>query len=84
MTIDESEFETIAEQWLQRLCRVIEEASDDIDVELHGGVLTAELEDGRTFVLNKHTAAIVVVVAAERRSPFQPCRWKLAGNPRRT
>ena len=54
MTIDESGFETLAEQWLERLSRALEAASDDIDVELLGGVLTAELEDGRTFVLNKH------------------------------
>ena len=54
MTIDESGFDTLAEQWLERLSRALEEASDDIDVELLGGVLTAELADGRTFVLNKH------------------------------
>ena len=54
MTVSESDFETATERCLQRLCRAIEEASDDIDVELQGGVLTAELEDGRTFVLNRH------------------------------
>ncbi len=54
MTIDESEFETLAEDVLQRVCRALEDASDDIDVELQEGVLTAELEDGRTFVLNRH------------------------------
>ena len=54
MTIDETEFETLAESMLQRVCRAIEDASDDIDVDLHGGVLTVELEDGRIFMLNKH------------------------------
>ena len=54
MTIDETEFETLAEDVLQRACRAIEDASEDIDVDLQGGILTVELEDGRVFMLNKH------------------------------
>tara|TARA_B100000686_G_C16683549_1_gene913354 strand:+ start:327 stop:650 length:324 start_codon:yes stop_codon:yes gene_type:complete len=54
MTIDETEFETLAEEVLQRVCRAIEDVSDDVDVDLQGGVLTVELEDGRIFLLNKH------------------------------
>ena len=54
MTTDESQFETLAEAWLRRAGQAIEDASEDVDVELQGGVLTAELDDGRAFLLNKH------------------------------
>ncbi|MDA0261290.1 MAG: iron donor protein CyaY [Proteobacteria bacterium] len=54
MTLDEGHFETLAEEVLQRFSMALEAASDDIDVELQASVLTVELEDGRTFVLNKH------------------------------
>ena len=52
--MDERQFETLAEDLLQRVTTALENASDDIDVEMNSGVLTVELEDGRTFVLNKH------------------------------
>ena len=52
--MDERQFETLAEDLLQRVTTALEDASDDIDVEMNNGVLTVELEDGRTFVLNKH------------------------------
>jgi frataxin len=54
MTLDEQQFESLAGNFLARVTAAVEDASDDIDVELQGGVLTIELEDGRTFVLNKH------------------------------
>ena len=53
-TLDERQFEVLAEDLLQRVTTALEDASDDIDVDLLSGVLTVELEDGRTFVLNKH------------------------------
>ena len=54
MTLDEQRFEILAKDMLERVTAAVEDASDDIDVELQSGVLTIELEDGRTFVLNKH------------------------------
>ncbi len=53
--MDDSAFESLAEATLERLQAQIEEALEDVDVELRGGILTLELEDGRQYVINKHT-----------------------------
>jgi len=53
--MDDSAFESLAEATLQRLAAQIEAALDDVDVELRGGILTLELDDGRQYVINKHT-----------------------------
>lgn len=52
--MDERQFEIRAQDLLQQVTRALEDASDDIDIEMNSGVLTVELEDGRTFVVNKH------------------------------
>ena len=53
--MDEREFETLADRMLSALQARLEELiGDDADVDLRGGILTIELEDGRQFVLNKH------------------------------
>jgi frataxin len=52
--MDDSAFESLAEQTLARLQAQIEAALDEADVELRGGILTLELEDGRQYVINKH------------------------------
>lgn len=52
--MDDSRFESLAEATLARLQAQIEAALDDVDVELRGGILTLELEDGRQYVINKH------------------------------
>lgn len=53
--MDERAFETMAAETLKRLAERLEAAlADDLDVELRGGILTLELEDGRQFVVNKH------------------------------
>jgi frataxin len=55
MSLDDSSFETLAEQAMQAFADKIEEvASDEADVDLEGGILTVELEEGGTFLLNKH------------------------------
>jgi iron-sulfur cluster assembly protein CyaY len=53
--MDDSAFESLAEATLARLQQQIEAALDDVDVELRGGILTLELDDGRQYVINKHT-----------------------------
>ncbi len=53
--MDDSTFENLAEATLARLEAQIEDALDDVDVELRGGILTLELDDGRQYVINKHT-----------------------------
>lgn len=52
--MDESSFERAAELELRTLMARIEAARDDADVELAGGILTVELEDGGTYVINLH------------------------------
>src|SRR5262245_32674349 len=53
--MDESAFQAAADAVLSRLYAVIDETlGDDVDVELRGGILTLELEDGRQYVINKH------------------------------
>jgi len=52
--MDDSAFESLAEATLERLQAQIEDALDEVDVELRGGILTLELADGRQYVINKH------------------------------
>lgn len=53
--MEESAFHTLADQTLARLQAAIEAAiGDDAAVDLRGGILTVELDDGRQYVINKH------------------------------
>ena len=54
MTIDEATFESLAAATLQRFAQRIEDAADDLDVELEEGILTVETPDGATYLINKH------------------------------
>ena len=56
--MDESTFEKLANATLKALMAEIEEALADAieDIDLQGSVLTLELADGGTYVINKHTA----------------------------
>ncbi len=58
MTIDEAQFETLAENTLKGLMEAIEaQAGDEAEVDLIGGVLTVVFDDGATYVLNKHAVS---------------------------
>lgn len=53
--MDASAFEALAGETLERLFNALDEAiGDSADVDLEGGILTVELEDGRQYVINKH------------------------------
>lgn len=54
--MDEREFAERADATLRAMQDALETALADADpeIELRGGILTLELEDGRQFVLNKH------------------------------
>lgn len=53
--MDESAFHSLADQTLARLYAAIETAvGDDAEIDLRGGILTVELDDGRQYVINKH------------------------------
>jgi len=55
MALDETEFENLATAALRHLAAAIEDAlPDQIDVDLQGGILTLELDDGAQYVINKH------------------------------
>ena len=54
--MDEPEFERQAGKVLDRLMQEIEDqAMDDLDVDLEGGILSVVLPDGGTYLVNKHT-----------------------------
>jgi len=58
MPMDEATFEKLADATLKALMAEIEEAAGDAieDIDIQGSVLTIELEDGGTYVINKHAA----------------------------
>tara|TARA_B100000513_G_scaffold184009_1_gene104349 strand:- start:132 stop:461 length:330 start_codon:yes stop_codon:yes gene_type:complete len=55
MSLDESTFARIADETLESYMDVIDEAlGDQADIDLEGGILTIELDDGGQYVINKH------------------------------
>ena len=66
--MDDSEFDRRATLTLQRLTRAIEDALEDVldDIELQGPVLTIKLEDGGTYVINKHGASQEIWLSSPR------------------
>lgn len=51
--MDERAFETLAEETLRALMARLED-SLAADIDLRGGILTIEFDDGRQYVVNKH------------------------------
>ena len=61
----ESEFEALADAAIAALERALEASTLDVDLETKGsGVLEVEFADGGKIVINRHTAAREVWVAA--------------------
>jgi iron-sulfur cluster assembly protein CyaY len=61
----ESEFEALADAALAALERALEASALDVDLETKGsGVLELEFADGARIVINRHTAARELWVAA--------------------
>lgn len=55
--MDESAFETLADDTLADLVETIEESLGDVlDADLQEGILTIELDGGGEYVINKHLA----------------------------
>jgi CyaY protein len=60
-----SEFESLADAMLERIARAIEESGAECDCEPKGsGVLELEFTDGSRIVVNRHSAAQEIWVAA--------------------
>ena len=61
-----SEFETLADAALERIARVVEESGAECDCEPKGsGVLELEFADASRIVINRHSAAQEIWVAAK-------------------
>ncbi len=53
--MDENTFHTAADHTLERFFDAIDaQLGDSLEVDLEGGVLTVELENGGSYVINKH------------------------------
>jgi len=64
--MSESEFEQLAEQALARIEQSLEESGAEVDIESGpGGVLELEFENGSKMVVNRHSAAREIWVAAK-------------------
>jgi CyaY protein len=72
--MDEREFEALAGKTLERIERALDESGVDAQPELkEGGVLELEFDDGSRIVVNRHSAAREIWVAA--RSGGFHFRW---------
>jgi len=61
----ESEFNILAEATLERISQALEDSAADCDWELKGeGVLELEFADGSRVIVNRHSAAREIWVAA--------------------
>jgi CyaY protein len=62
----ESEFNSLADSALERISSAIDESGADCDAGLgQGGVLNIEFPDGARIIVNRHTAAREIWVAAK-------------------
>jgi CyaY protein len=63
--MDEREFNDLADAALRRIEDAIESCGADIDLEVKpGGVLEVEFADGSKIIINRHTAAREIWLAA--------------------
>ncbi len=64
--MEESAFNTLAEAELARIEAALEDCGADIDIEPKpGGVLELEFDNGSKMIINRHTAAREIWVAAK-------------------
>jgi len=61
-----SEFDSLADAMLERIARAVEESGADCDCEpKDSGVMELEFDDGSRIVVNRHSAARQIWVAAK-------------------
>lgn len=64
--MDEREFNTMADAALRRIEDAVEQCGAEVDLEVKpGGVLELEFDDGSKIIINRHTAAREIWVAAK-------------------
>lgn len=55
MSLDEPQFNAIADEFLEHLFDQLEDQiGDEADVDLQDGILNIELDAGGTYIINKH------------------------------
>lgn len=55
MALEETRFHQIADETIETLSDIIDDAlGDDLEVDLQSGILTIELDSGEQFIINKH------------------------------
>lgn len=63
--MDEREFNALADATLSRIENAIDDCAVEVDLEVKpGGVLELEFDDGSKIIINRHTAAREIWVAA--------------------
>ena len=62
--MDEKEFEQRAREALGKLETALQALSDDLEVDLGGGILTLEFADGEKYVVNSHGVAKQIWLSA--------------------
>jgi len=64
--MDEREFNGLADAMLARLEKALEDSAADLDLELKpGGILELEFGNGSKIIINRHSAAREIWVAAK-------------------
>ena len=64
--IEESQFKAQAEATLEKIESALDEAAPDFDYEMQpGGILELEFDNGSKIIINRHTAAREIWVAAK-------------------
>jgi CyaY protein len=64
--MDEREFNALADATLSRIEDAVEQCGAEVDLEVKpGGVLELEFEDGSRIIINRHTAAREIWIAAK-------------------
>ena len=62
--MNEREFETLAERTMQAIATAVEDADPDIEVDVQGGVLSIEIANTGTFLVNKHAPLMQLWVSS--------------------
>jgi CyaY protein len=77
--LSEAEYVALAQAELSTLVNALDEVkSDHLDCELENDILTLELGEDSTYVINSHRAARQIWMAAERTA------WHFDWNPERS
>jgi CyaY protein len=68
MSLSEDEYVRLASHELGALIDALDELTGDFEAELASDILTLEFADGAKYVINSHTAARQIWMAAERQA----------------